>query len=510
MDKKLLILPFFALVASCGSARAYVPYAYGTLNETFSAQTGESYSSAWTPASFVHVGEDVSATYSEMYNDGTRFCLPSIGEQKLLVIPVDFADSSGDEGDLPLISQAFFGANGSRRFPSVAEYYDLSSYGRLHLQGRVASSFFRSPYSVSELASISGARKTKQTLQEIYRAALRWYDEAHPEDPSANYACLDRKGRAFVPVYFVYSAPYASAEETRRDSMLWAFTINDPAPISWTSIAMIKKGDEVDAHTCVHETGHLLGLPDYYDAEGETNLSSPLGRIDMMDCSLGDHNPFTKFALGWIRPILLDPEKGGRVTLRPFGDSGDAILLSTKSFRKTPYEEYLLLSFYTPGPLSHFDASMRKNETMKMPDDLGVLAYQVDARLGIYPRNVSSPSGYLTSSSDLTGKNVFYYADNSGGKRVGEEIVGDHLLTLIEASKSAQGLTPYFLGASKKEDGEGYAARDVFFREGMGMNENAFRDFAFHESPDQRLTHSWKVEEVQATYATISFLPRIS
>ncbi|MFA6662467.1 MAG: hypothetical protein WCS56_05495, partial [Bacilli bacterium] len=58
----------------------------------------------------------------------------------------------------------------------------------------------------------------------------------------------------------------------------------------------------VDAHTFIHETGHLLGAEDYYNYRG---TSQPLGGLDMMDYNIGDHNLWTKMEYGWVDPIVV-------------------------------------------------------------------------------------------------------------------------------------------------------------------------------------------------------------
>jgi M6 family metalloprotease-like protein len=50
-----------------------------------------------------------------------------------------------------------------------------------------------------------------------------------------------------------------------------------------------------------HETGHLLGLPDYYDYDYSIGPKGGLGGFDMMDGNAVDHNCFSKYLLDWIR-----------------------------------------------------------------------------------------------------------------------------------------------------------------------------------------------------------------
>ena len=53
----------------------------------------------------------------------------------------------------------------------------------------------------------------------------------------------------------------------------------------------------LDSHVLIHETGHMLGLNDYYNTYGDSTYS-PLGGLDMMDGDFGDNNPYSKILLG--------------------------------------------------------------------------------------------------------------------------------------------------------------------------------------------------------------------
>ena len=76
-----------------------------------------------------------------------------------------------------------------------------------------------------------------------------------------------------------------------------------------------------DARTYIHETGHMLGLIDYYS----DNSSAPAGMVDMMDFNIGDHNAYSKFSLGWVNPRIAT--KSGEYTLKPFQENGDCIIV---------------------------------------------------------------------------------------------------------------------------------------------------------------------------------------
>ena len=82
----------------------------------------------------------------------------------------------------------------------------------------------------------------------------------------------------------------------------------------WASYQFLKNGyydkynqGKLETHTFIHETGHLLGLDDYYCYD---DLSSwdPAGALDMQSYNVGDHNVFSKFVLGWLEPYVVTDE----------------------------------------------------------------------------------------------------------------------------------------------------------------------------------------------------------
>ena len=102
----------------------------------------------------------------------------------------------------------------------------------------------------------------------------------------------------------------------------------------------------------------------------------------MQDCNVGDHNVWTKTALGWIDPIIVDTSKNipAKIHLNP-RENGGAIFI-TNDYSGSAFDEYLVLELYTPNGLNELDSTTAYNPYYgKMPQTSGVKLYHVDSRL---------------------------------------------------------------------------------------------------------------------------------
>ena len=136
-----------------------------------------------------------------------------------------------------------------------------------------------------------------------------------------------------------------------------------------------------DAHTFIHEVGHLFGLQDYYPTkQADQKPIEPTARIDMMDCSVGDHTAFSKMYLNWLKPTWI--KDSCEISMKPLINSGD-ILLINDSWNGNVFDEYYLIEFYVPLGLNYFD-SVNGNNMAKLPNLPGIKIYHVDARLAYF------------------------------------------------------------------------------------------------------------------------------
>ena len=139
----------------------------------------------------------------------------------------------------------------------------------------------------------------------------------------------------------------------------------------------------------IHETGHLLGLPDYYDYDAGTGPKGGVGGWDMMDANWGDHNAFSKYLLGWIDPIVIS--SGTReINLPPTSTTSteNAVLIMPRAAPDS-FGEFFLVQYREPGS---------GNDPLKAGLGKAVWIWHVDSTLS------GSGWGYLYDNSYTTHK----------------------------------------------------------------------------------------------------------
>ncbi len=302
----------------------------------------------------------------------------ALGEQRILVIPCRFqGEREFTDGDLSTLEQAFFAEelSSAKGYFSVKEFYSKSSLGKLSFSGEVAP-VVDVPYTVKELEEegdyLPGVpAEIYSKLDSVSSSFLSSYD-------------LDQDGYVDNAV-FVYSSP-----RSERGGNFWAWVANfatDPNKERpsfnhhmWVGIDFFSSEQyEVDAHTAIHETGHLLGLRDYYPSDSY-NLA--LGGHSMMDYNISDHDPYSKMLLRWADPLYYDFSSYSSLTvsLLPFQTSNQ-FLLFNPSWNHSALDEYLLFEFYTPDGINAPDAEKRYGSRPLGFTKPGIKVYHVDSRV---------------------------------------------------------------------------------------------------------------------------------
>lgn len=362
---------------------------------------------------------------------------PSIGDVNLLVIPVHLPGDNTyyTEEIRQDIQKAFFGKKDDRLgFKSVSEYYYESSYGQLNFQGTVTNWF-----DVAEYTSIKNVNQITDgndgtIVTEILQKAVYWAEVVEGID--LTQFDYDKDG-SIDGIWLVYDhLDYQTEYELNvknnpnfdgsYNSAFWNYTgwdwltipnIEKPttSAFTWASFSMMytsyakrdlygfiefdTKNTKLDSHVYIHETGHLLGLDDYYaNDDGEYH---PVGKSTMMDQNVCDLDSYSKMLLGWVTPYVVygtseilipraTSSKHGVIVIpsnyEEISNLVEQYILKDKLnefiYEFNPFSEYLMIDLYTPDGLNEQDTKGQiiygRNASI---NNTGVRIYHVDSRI---------------------------------------------------------------------------------------------------------------------------------
>ncbi len=473
--KKLTpLLALLTLALSACDITFSLPNSSGSVNSSIPIQSEGGY---YRPSAY-------SITQEQYKNASGSFSLEATGTQKVLVIPVSFTDypcGSGCAARRADLQTTFFGTSDETSWESVASYYEKSSYGKLTLEG-IVTPYFEMNMSTAELGLSS--RPSSDYLEYfdptwiVADQAVAWYKNYS----SSNLQDYDQDSDGYIDaLWLVYNAPSSRNKTYPKayEDIYWAYTYwnydnfgndNPSSPVSmtyaWASYDFMYDGYGslgIDAHTYIHETGHVLGLDDYYTyTEGDWGAA---GAIDMMDYNVVDHNAYSKFILGWVRPYVIDGSQDVTViTLDPFESSGDFILINN-SWNSSAYDEYLAIEFYTPTGLNYKDSlpGGYPSNNLRAFTEPGIKIYHVDSRLGLYANEDNHFMGYTDRAQPSSETYPYIAASNSSEYSQTEEY---KLLHLIEAG-----------GINTFKDYDDYATNATLFQAGDTFTPSTFATF---------------------------------
>ena len=402
LKKSLFIssLVFALTLVSCNTKADVFAYEYKHQYDNLKISEIKSQKSLYTYSDFAQNHLYTSIRYPFSYS-------PSTGNVKFLIIPVWFNDSSdyiaqtSRENVRSDIEKVYLGEPEDTGWESVKSYYEKDSFGNLHIDG-VVTEWYETGDASSNYYSNSNATGN------LLVKAVKWAKETY-----GNMTDFDQDKDGFLDsVILIYAAP----EQSNLNHLygngnygnMWAYTnfmldqskkrISNPGPNTffWASYDfMYSYGEDayshsgksscgigdttvasLDAHTFIHETGHLFGLPDYYDYGG--GMSPSLG-FSMQDMNVGAHDPYSRFALGWAEAIV--PTKTSKIHLEPMESSGKFVLLSN-SYHKSAFDEYFAIELYTPTGLNKFDSENTYRHAYPTgPSKAGIRIWHVDSRL---------------------------------------------------------------------------------------------------------------------------------
>lgn len=356
---------------------------------------------------------------------------PTKGDTPFLIVPVVFPGEEAQmtEDNWSKIHKAFFGNSDSLHFESLHSYYYKSSFGQLNITGNVTDYFQIKGYNglptkVEEF--------TDNHITTIVQYAWTWAQEKYNITPTD----YDSNADGYLDGMWLVRM---SDKVDSTSNLLWAFNhstsqtgnINSPTTnnYGWIPFPFLEDSQygseyqsrfvnhECDAHVCIHETGHMLGLADYYSYS--YSGYAPMGGFDMMDQNYGDHNPYSKMLYNWITPYVVT----GNCTITiPSCQKRNALIVipyNDKTLRKNsdnkyvfnPFDEYLVLDLYNNLNLYEQGYDCYNQSPI---ETVGGRIYHVDGRLMLYSGGALSMCTDPDAAARSTGRySVFRGISNS-------------------------------------------------------------------------------------------------
>ncbi len=304
--------------------------------------------------------------------------MPTTGTVKVFTILIDFNDYPHNEAvnSRAQVEGRVFGAGDSNVPPpyeSYKQFYLRSSYNQLNLTGNVMG-WYRPGYNRADMAQTTVGREA------LIKEALTYF---HNQGQTFNQ--YDNNGDGKVDFFsVVWTGP-----DNGWANFWWGYqtAFNDDTfkldglsfgkyCWQWESRYMDTNGNmkydgPFSPKTLIHEQGHGLGLPDYYDYDDSVGPRGGIGGLDMMDW-VGDHNCFSKWLLDWITPDVVDTKiSAGTKTLRDQSTNKDALIVMPEATSSTPFGEFYMVQ----------NRQLTGNDANRPILGDGLLVWHVDSRL---------------------------------------------------------------------------------------------------------------------------------
>jgi len=289
--------------------------------------------------------------------------LPSNGSPRVLALLIAFSDMPGTT-DAAVVDDRIFGDGDPGAYPyeSLTNFYRRSSYGRLEIAGSTLG-WYTTAYPRSEIGESYLGR------QALIKEVFTHYDlEGH------DFSQYDNDGDGVIDyLVIVWTGPHGEWAE-----FWWGYQTsfyNDSFTVDGVRIGTYSwQWENYDwpgqfsPEVVIHETGHALGLPDYYDYDDAVGPRGGLGGMDQMDNNWADHNAFSKWVLGWLTPEIFNEDLHD-VVLSPTDEFPEAAVFMHGDPVSDPFAEYFMVQ----------SRRQAGNDT-ELPTQ-GALVWHIDARV---------------------------------------------------------------------------------------------------------------------------------
>lgn len=440
------------------------------------------------------------------------------GAVKILVVPVDFVGYSADDlpagrvGTREQIGNVIFGDSPSEnpntevQWESLKSFYDKSSYGKCKMSGYVGDWWhvdqtptdFKNGASVQGLVSSVSAYYSSGYVAGFDPTEYDANDDGYIDLTILVYSCKQKVLGNSDDVFWAYTtqtsarADRTSPKVSRYIWMSQNFMFENgywdgDTHNEWSNQQIANREAKLDAHTFIHETGHGLGLDDYYTYDdGDVEV---MGMLDMMDMNVGDHNAYSKAVYGWTSPYVV--EGRSTITINSFQKTGDSIIvpIRSKNWKENSYtlmDEYLIVEYDTVENLVQFD-SLHKyagSYPQWFTTD-GVRVMHVDSRIGVFSHSTGNFIGYTQKTTIANTDNYIFLAhDNTLSRTVN----GNRLLQLLGSDGNAM---------------RGQATNATLFKQGSTFGFDTYKNFKMNDGSD--LGFKFEITSIANGSCTIDF-----
>ncbi len=295
--------------------------------------------------------------------------MPTKGTVRVLSILVDFSDAAHISQASSVENRLYGSSTDGAPYDTLSNYYQRSSYGQLNITGKTLG-WYRAQHPRGYYESLD-----QDGVDVLIKEAVSHYDALgfdfapydNDDDGTIDYIIVIWAGKcgAWASFWWAY--------QSRVQDTLFTVDGKRLGIYSWQWESSQYPSGSYEVSTVIHETGHALGLCDYYDYDGRIGPRGGVGGLDMMDSCHGDHNCFSKFLLDWIEPTVISTSSQ-QLSLRESGTAADALLVMPgyNRGRDRWHGEFFMVQ--------NRGHSGNDNDFLYVPGD-GLLIWHVDSRL---------------------------------------------------------------------------------------------------------------------------------
>ena len=456
------------------------------------------------------VVHDLAETNAEKVT-GVEPCMPAEGDVNTLVIFTEFQDYKFDpEFKKELKENIFKDVTESDpedpNYPkdSLRAYYQRASFGKLNIGGEFIEyeseherSWYDEAAAVNEQPEelwqealddwadkiISQRPDTEETDREYLNNYLSRFDQNNDMEIDGCYLACAGGNTGWGSVWWGYRTGESTVkigDYSLNHIIQVVDTLSKPGVAGQDDL-----GDYVE--TFIHETGHQLGLLDYY-SYGDQGVEKMEG-FAMMNENNGDQDGFAKMLLGWLpKERVQFVTQDSTVKLMPYASTGDiAVILPKEEYEQHGiYSQFILAEHYKDELNDNITKYISEgNNRVKRPLDKrdGLRFYHVYARLNkdeteflasneednripliadyVNPDDVAPEGleslGFYRKGAELTPKtdpSTFFYADYVGSGLLNDSLNEDSGISITDISEpSGDGTMSFTVDFADKVEG---------------------------------------------------------